>query len=101
MTGIELITQERQEQIEKHGRTIEKDILQNGSYQLSIAASKVLAFPAGDPSYQLPPLGWDVDIYRKMINKSYKERLIIAGALIAAELDRLTFKEAYKTFITE
>jgi len=44
-------------------------------------------------NYQLPPNGWDVDIYKKMRNKSYKERLIIAGALIAAELDRLSISD--------
>lgn len=36
------------------------------------------------------PSDWDDTISLKMCSKSYKERLIIAGALIAAELDRLT-----------
>mgnify|MGYP006870485112 FL=1 len=35
-TGIELIKKEREEQIIKHGRTTEKDVQQNGSYQLAI-----------------------------------------------------------------
>lgn len=90
-TGIELIAEERKEQIEKHGRTIENDVQQNGSYQLSIGASKLLAYPAECNNYQLPPNGWDIDVYTKMRNKPYKERLIIAGALIAAELDRLNY----------
>ena len=89
-TGIELIKKEREEQILKHGRTTEKDVQQNGSYQLAIGASKLLAYPAECQNYQLPPNGWDVDIYKKMRDKPYKERLIIAGALIAAEIDRLT-----------
>ena len=89
-TGIELIKKEREEQIIKHGRTTEKDVQQNGSYQLAIGASKLLAYPAECHNYQLPPDGWDVDIYKKMRDKPYKERLIIAGALIAAELDRLS-----------
>ena len=38
-TGIELIAQERAEQIEKHGRTIELDVKQNNHHQLSDAAS--------------------------------------------------------------
>ena len=88
-TGIELIVQERKEQIEKHNRTIEQDVRKNGSYQLAIGASKLLAYPAECHNYQLPPNGWDVDIYKKMREKAYKERLIIAGALIAAEIDRI------------
>lgn len=88
-TGIELIAEERQEQIEKHGRTVEKDVLLNASYQLAIGASKLLAFPAECHNHKVPPVGWDIDIYKKMQDKPYKERLIIAGALIAAEIDRL------------
>lgn len=34
MTGIELIAQERQEQIEKHGHTIERDIVENSNGEL-------------------------------------------------------------------
>jgi hypothetical protein len=33
LTGIELIAQERQEQIEKHGRSIEQDVALNGDGQ--------------------------------------------------------------------
>ncbi|MBK6393218.1 MAG: hypothetical protein IPF70_22185 [Saprospiraceae bacterium] len=88
-SGIELIAEERAEQLSKHNRTVEKDVRENGSYQLAIGASKLLAYPAECHNYQLPPTGWSVDIYKKMRDKPYKERLIIAGALIAAELDRL------------
>jgi hypothetical protein len=35
-----------------------------------------------------------------MASKSYKERLIIAGALIAAEIDRLQYLENEATVIT-
>lgn len=38
-SGIELIAAERQEQIEKHGRTIKSDIANNKDFQLSYAAS--------------------------------------------------------------
>lgn len=88
-TGIELIAKERKEQIEKHGRTIEQDVQQNRQDQLSKAAIMLLSvdYEEGiDPkSY---PSGWDQEMCLKMINKSYKERLVIAGALLAAELDR-------------
>lgn len=91
-TGIEMIAEERQQQIEKHGRTVEKDIKTNGSGQLVSAAvhilgrSTVLDF---DGTEDYVPDGWDAAIYDKMYGKSYEERLIIAGALIAAELDRI------------
>lgn len=93
-TGIELITEERQEQIQKHNRSIEKGIEQNDNDQLSIGAYMLLAvdYEEGiDPeSY---PDGWDKDICDHMISKPYKDRLIIAGALIAAEIDRLQSKD--------
>ena len=37
----------------------------------------------------LVPEGWSFELFKKMCNKPYKERLVIAGALIAAEIDRL------------
>lgn len=92
-TGIELIAQERKEQIEKHGRTVEEDRKWNTSYQLSIAAAKILAYPADVNNHKLPPTGWNPDIYKKMADKPYMERLVIAGALIAAELDRLNIND--------
>jgi len=84
-TGIELIAAERQEQIEKHGRTLETDIECNSDYQLQIAAVKMIQDRNDTP----PPYGWDESIWDKMITKGKKERLIIAGALIAAEIDRI------------
>lgn len=92
-TGIELIAEERREQIEKHGRTIRKDVELNNMAQLSFAAA-ILSCPNPE-QYQSKennyacPVGWDFNIWNKMRLKSYKERLIIAGALIAAEIDRL------------
>lgn len=92
-TGIELIAQERQEQIEKHGRTVERDVIENDNQQLSIGAEMLLAVEheEGIDSNSYPD-GWNHDICMKMIGKSYRERLIIAGALIAAELDRINTK---------
>ena len=34
-----------------------------------------------------PPHGWNPVFWKKMIDKDYKDRLVIAGALIAAEID--------------
>jgi hypothetical protein len=92
-TGIELIAKERQEQIEKHRRTLQLDALNNSEMQLSDAAAKLCVDDAGGYwKTELCPNGWDQDVWDKMTNKSYKERLIIAGALIAAEIDRLSYK---------
>lgn len=86
-TGIELIAEERAEQIEKHGRTTQYDVEQNNLQQLADAAMTL----AQETIHELTPApyGWTVKIWSKMINKPYKERLIIAGALLAAEIDRL------------
>jgi len=35
------------------------------------------------------PQGWDESYFAKLLDKPYKERLVIAGALIAVEIDRL------------
>lgn len=88
MTGIELIAKERKEQIEKHGRTVAKDKAINRSSQL---IDCVVALINESPilNYPLPPENWNSEIYNRMICKSHKDRLIIAGALIAAEIDRL------------
>lgn len=92
-TGIELIAQERQEQIDKHGRTIERDVRENSMGELSDAASILCLYDWGcngdlDMVERMPE-HWNRKICLKMLNKTYRERLIIAGALIAAELDRL------------
>lgn len=97
-TGIELIAQERIEQIEKHGRTIELDVKNNYSTQLSFAAA-LLSCPSPEHNGVSSannygcPTGWSISIWTKMIKKSYKQRLIIAGALLAAEIDRLQIND--------
>lgn len=84
-TGIELIAEERQEQITKHGRAIDKDIEQNHEGQLITGA---IAIIKADDSEM--PADWnDLILNQKMVDKPYKERLVIAGALIAAEIDRI------------
>lgn len=103
-TGIELIAQERTKQIEKHGITIESDDMKNSHCQLSEAASLLciteshlrdnddILHPDGEEIY-ISPFGWDESDFIKMMAKTYKERLIIAGALIAAEIDRIQTSE--------
>jgi len=83
MNGVELIAQERKEQIEKHGRTVERDVIENAHYELSGGAVQLLGLNGQKPQ------DWDAAIWERMVGKSLKERLIIAGALIAAEIDRM------------
>lgn len=92
ITGIELITQERKEQIEKHGRTIKMDVDWNYDNQLVEAAQYLM--DDDNDSYGPPiPKGWNPQIWKKILLKTRKERLVIAGALIAAEIDRLNYIE--------
>lgn len=95
-TGVELIADERREQIEKHGRTIDSDVRINTYFPhpLTKAASSLSCEPMTDLiSVYGKPETWDDAIWRHMCSKSYKERLIIAGALIAAEIDRIQLIE--------
>ena len=81
--AVWLIAIERQEQIEKHGYTLEDD--QNyTSGQLLLAARYCETLDHTDW-----PVGWNLTRRDKIALKPYKERLIIAGAFIAAEIDRL------------
>lgn len=85
-SGISLMFSERMEQIHKHGRTLEHDINVNAGGELADAAVNLMFIsnPFSAPS------GWDSDIWAKMCRKSLPERIIIAGALLAAEYDRIT-----------
>lgn len=91
MTGIELIAQERKEQIEKHKWNDE-----NVYYLTSLVSYCILEDDDAEKDnigeflfkdqngFKLNP------IFRSKIdNKSKIERLSVAGALIAAEIDRL------------
>jgi hypothetical protein len=88
-TGIKLISDERKEQLEKHNRSLQEDYECNDRNQLAVAATWLIE--GGIDMQQRTPSEWDEDIWLKMVRKSYKERLIIAGALIAAEIDRLQY----------
>lgn len=90
-TGIELIAIERQEQIEKHGRTVESDVAINPNGELIDAATGIIEDGFEFRSVHKRPCNWNEEIWTKMCGKSYKERLIIAGAFIAAELDRIQY----------
>jgi hypothetical protein len=86
MTGIELITAERKRQIEEEGWTQEHDAQINKRYDLSKAAI-CYADPCLTPTSR-PPFGWPWSS-QWWKPKDQIRNLTRAGALIAAEIDRL------------
>jgi hypothetical protein len=93
-TGIELIADERKEQIEKHGYT-EKYTKEHpeyyDNYQLADAGRRLIFTPSQEGLSVMGedlflPKGWNKDYWKYVLQKSYQNRLIIAGALIAAEI---------------
>lgn len=92
-TGIELISEERKRQIEKEGWSAEHD---SSHYEgeLAIAAS-IYAAPdnirdyGDDHEYEVPYFWpWDKEWWKPSPEDRIRE-LVKAGALIAAEIDRL------------
>lgn len=88
--GLSLISDERREQLQKHGRSIQFDMDANCMGQLAEAAG-MLCYPEISELKcdDTPLVGWDQALWEKMVGKDYQQRLVIAGALIVAELDRL------------
>jgi len=93
-TGIEQIADERQKQIDKHGFTGKHHAEHPewyDNYQLQFAATTLMMheFEEQLDIDALLPDGWDKEWFADLNNRSREKRLIIAGALIAAEIDRL------------
>ncbi len=84
-TGIEQISEERAKQINKYGYTLYHDANYNNK-QLLLAALSYLKTAVGGEEAQMLNWPWE-DKYFK--DEGYVENLKKAGALIAAELDRL------------
>lgn len=86
-TGIELIAEERKEQIEKHGFDVTKDSGYNDNELIKAALFAI------NPNQFEWPFYWMEEFREKIKNKPNDvERLKIAGALIAAEIDRIQAK---------
>lgn len=82
-TGQELIRIERVEQMVKHNK--KNDSQENPYGQLKDAAVYLLT---GDPFFY--PGNWSQEWKEKFDKKNEIQKLIVAGALIAAEIDRLS-----------
>lgn len=93
-TGIELIAEERQEQIEKHGWSLQHDKYY-GKKQLMQAARFCITAMSYIPAWyshkpnSFWPVGWDLYWMKKVISKTDKQKLIVAGAFYMAEIDRV------------
>lgn len=86
--GVNLIAQERWEQLYKHHWNRDEAYTQG---ELLHAALFALS-----PLEHEWPEGWSEHFRQKILNKSYEQRLQVAGAFIAAELDRLTKEQNTK-----
>lgn len=87
LTGIELINNEREEQLSKHKRTVESDVKYNITGQLIDGAIYCLT---GKEDYY-PINTWGPEFKEKIDNSTRLKKLTVAGALIAAEIDRLNY----------
>jgi hypothetical protein len=95
MNGIELISKERREQIDKHGISVRNDVLYNSNPCSYYNTMPIIVGVIGllDEKFNHIPPHWNGKTVMHMRSKPYKEKLIIAGALIAAEIDRLQLIE--------
>lgn len=105
-TGIDIITQERDEHFSKHGYTIEQDAAFNANCELVTMAKVLLAFNDDDRPHAAMVRGadapgkWNPVIVANMVRKPYLERLAIAGSFIAAEIDRILYEDGQR-FVAE
>lgn len=88
--GAHKIEIERLEHFSKHQRSVVHDVFHNPTGELITGAKALLLTESRTNAF---PTSWGIAACRKMAQKPYKERLIIAGALIAAEIDRLEYLE--------
>lgn len=92
-TGIELIAEERREQIEKHGFSIIDDAEYYQNKELVQAALFCIdqGIPKGSPlkTDKAWPGNWDKHFQNKIISKTELEQLAVAGAFIAARMDQI------------
>lgn len=87
-TGIELIIEERREQLYKHNWSFKHDQEEHSEGQLLLAAIYAITVDPLDAPIEHGYGGWE-DFVDKIQDKDAIERLKIAGALIVAEIDRL------------
>lgn len=83
--GIELIAKEREEQINKHGYDVESD--------KQYDKGELLGFVMSIITLNIEYFPFNPTLFKYVEQKTRKEQLSIAGALVAAELDRIISNE--------
>jgi len=89
MTGLELISKERDKQISKHGFTGEHHANHPEWYDRNQLTEASNSLSMVEINSVLVPFGWDAEWFKSLCERPYIERLSIAGALLASEIDRL------------
>ena len=92
MTGVELITQERKEQIEKHKFDLSFD--QDYGYGELLMAAQFCIFPKRKRLWPWKDRAIGSYFMKNIERKPRLEQLVVAAALIAAEIDRLQSKSS-------
>lgn len=97
-SGIGKMFAERMEQLVLHGISVQQDAQYNTDKQLIVAAHilsgrESLDKESNEEIDALRPEDWNLVRWRHMCKKPYPDRIIIAGALLAAEYDRLMYEE--------
>lgn len=87
-SGIELIQAERQKQIDKYGFTGEHHANHPEWYDKGqlIEAAHTLTMPTIVSCFV--PVNWNADWFERLCKRPHEERIVIAAALLAAEIDR-------------
>lgn len=88
MTGVEKITKERLEQKVKHNKTIKNDYQLYPDFELATLAQSLIT-----GNYNDAPDCFPTELIENLFEKCYEDRLVVAGALIAAQIDVLNFEE--------
>jgi hypothetical protein len=86
MKGIDLVAQEREEQINKHGFTLEDD-----SFHRNNELIKAALFCLNDEVFEFP-FHWNVSYRNRILRKNRIGRLTTAAAYIVAQLDQELLK---------
>lgn len=103
MTGIQLVAGERSRQLRVEGRKTDQDVVQWPGGELAVAAAcYAVEGTHAKINYEAVSNdllhGWPLDpFWDKRSKHSRIRRLAIAGALIAAEIDRLVEKNRLRT----
>ena len=87
-TGIELIAEEREEQIKKHKWTLQHDRQEHYDGELIRAACAIAYVSPNNMPAKIAAPDWAWEI-RERIEGDRIHCLKVAGALIAAEIDRI------------